>query len=163
MAVRSPFYPYPGRLRPSSHGSALGVERLHNRIRKQWSVHDSACCRPPPSSSSLPPPPHLPANLLATIPLLGGAYPAGSTGKTTTSWLVRGIFEEMVLRTGMIGSLEYALGIDRMTHDGNMWESAEEDPTIERCPTPPPPSCLLPPAPHFRSAALAHPQNKAIA
>ena len=30
---------------------------------------------------------------------------AGSSGKTTTSWLVRGIFEELEQVTGMIGAL----------------------------------------------------------
>lgn len=58
---------------------------------------------------------------------------AGSRGKTTTSWLVRGIFEEMQLVTGMIGSLEYSIAVDKMTADGNLWMPDEEDPTLRRC------------------------------
>jgi hypothetical protein len=37
----------------------------------------------------------------------------GSSGKTTVSWLVRGLLEEMQQLTGMVGSIEYALAEDR--------------------------------------------------
>lgn len=56
----------------------------------------------------------------------------GSRGKTTTSWLVRGIFEEMQLVTGMVGSLENSIAVDKMTEDGDLWQADEEDPTLER-------------------------------
>lgn len=58
---------------------------------------------------------------------------AGSKGKTTTSWLVRGIFEEMQLVTGLVGTLEYSLAVDKMTEDGDLWKPDEEDITLERC------------------------------
>lgn len=37
----------------------------------------------------------------------------GSSGKTTVSWLVRGLLEEMQQLTGMVGNIEYALAEDR--------------------------------------------------
>ena len=59
-------------------------------------------------------------------------HQAGSKGKTTTSWLVRGIFEEMQLVTGMVGTLEYSLAVDKMTENGDLWKPEEEDITLER-------------------------------
>lgn len=59
-------------------------------------------------------------------------YQAGSKGKTTTSWLVRGIFEEMQLVTGMVGTLEYSLAVDKMNENGDLWKPEEEDITLER-------------------------------
>ncbi|KAK9805281.1 hypothetical protein WJX72_010844 [[Myrmecia] bisecta] len=61
----------------------------------------------------------------------------GTNGKTTTTWLIRGIFEELDQPTGMIGTIEYALGVDRMTPSGDLWRPTEEDPTLSRdCSTP---------------------------
>jgi len=42
----------------------------------------------------------------------------GTKGKTTTTWLIRGIFEEMLKLTGMIGGIEYALAEDLVNDDG---------------------------------------------
>lgn len=57
---------------------------------------------------------------------------AGSKGKTSTAWLVRGIFEEMQKVTGMIGSIEYSIAVDKMTSDGDLWEPDLEDTTLQR-------------------------------
>lgn len=57
---------------------------------------------------------------------------AGSKGKTTTSWLVRGIFEEMQLVTGMVGSLEYSIAVDKLTVNGDMWKAEKKDITLDR-------------------------------
>eukprot|EP00208_Stichococcus_sp_RCC1054_P003770 CAMPEP_0206139342 /NCGR_PEP_ID=MMETSP1473-20131121/5544_1 /ASSEMBLY_ACC=CAM_ASM_001109 /TAXON_ID=1461547 /ORGANISM="Stichococcus sp, Strain RCC1054" /LENGTH=890 /DNA_ID=CAMNT_0053533095 /DNA_START=451 /DNA_END=3123 /DNA_ORIENTATION=- len=56
----------------------------------------------------------------------------GDTGKTTTTWLIRGIFEELSQLTGMIGSVEYAISTDRLDDDGDLWVPIEEDTTLER-------------------------------
>ena len=56
----------------------------------------------------------------------------GSRGKTTTAWLVRGIYEELRKVTGMIGTIEYAITTDKMTADGDLWEPTVEDTTLER-------------------------------
>jgi len=56
----------------------------------------------------------------------------GSYGKTTSSWLARGIFEENEELTLMIGETEYALAEDRLTREGDMWEPEEEDVTLQR-------------------------------
>lgn len=56
----------------------------------------------------------------------------GTSGKTTVSWLVRGMLEEIGALTGMVGSIEYALAEDRLTPDGDLWEADEEDPTRKR-------------------------------
>ena len=58
---------------------------------------------------------------------------AGTTGKTTTSWLIRGIFEAIPQLTGMIGSIEYAIAHDKLTEDGDLWVPDEDDPTLQRC------------------------------
>ena len=55
----------------------------------------------------------------------------GTNGKTTTTWLVRGILEEAGLSTGMLGTVEYALAEHRLDISGNFWEGGEEDPTLE--------------------------------
>ena len=65
--------------------------------------------------------------------LRGAPFWAGSKGKTTTSWLVRGIFEEMQLVTGMVGSLEYSLAVDKLTQKGDLWQPDQEDITLQRC------------------------------
>ncbi|MEW5299762.1 MAG: hypothetical protein WDW36_002742 [Sanguina aurantia] len=61
----------------------------------------------------------------------------GSSGKTTVSWLVRGILEQLEQLTGMIGSLEYALAEHRMDMDGDAWVASERDPTEGRSSTQP--------------------------
>lgn len=58
--------------------------------------------------------------------------PAGSSGKTTTSWLIRGIFEEWGKLTGMMGSIENALYADKLDAEGNLWVPDEADPTLDR-------------------------------
>lgn len=56
----------------------------------------------------------------------------GSKGKTTASWFVRGIFEEMQNVTGMVGSIENAISVDKLTENGDLWEADEEDITLQR-------------------------------
>ncbi|KAK9840910.1 hypothetical protein WJX81_000011 [Elliptochloris bilobata] len=65
----------------------------------------------------------------------------GSAGKSTTSWYVRGIFEDWALPgtdpprvcvVGMAGSLENAVDVLRMDRQGDLWEPEEEDPTLDR-------------------------------
>jgi UDP-N-acetylmuramoyl-L-alanyl-D-glutamate--2,6-diaminopimelate ligase len=65
---------------------------------------------------------------------------AGSSGKTTTSWLIRGIFEEWGKLTGMVGSIENALYADKLDTEGNLWVPDEADPTLDRCAAKPNPS-----------------------
>ncbi len=58
----------------------------------------------------------------------------GTNGKTTTTWLVRGILEEAGFITGMIGTVEYGLAEHRLDATGEVWEppsGAEPDPTLE--------------------------------
>ena len=70
-----------------------------------------------------------------------GTACAGSAGKSTTCWYVRGIFEDWALPgsdpprvcvVGMTGSLENAVDVLRMDRQGNLWEPEEDDPTLER-------------------------------
>lgn len=56
----------------------------------------------------------------------------GSLGKTTTSWLIRGMLEEVGQVVGMAGSIEYAISEDRLDEDGYLWEALEEDPSEGR-------------------------------
>ena len=56
----------------------------------------------------------------------------GTSGKTTTAWLIRGIFEEWGKLTGMAGSIENALYADKLDREGNLWAPQEPDPTIDR-------------------------------
>lgn len=56
----------------------------------------------------------------------------GTSGKTTVSWLVRGVLEELGQTTGMISSIEYGLAEDRLDDEGDLWEAEEPDPTAER-------------------------------
>lgn len=56
----------------------------------------------------------------------------GSYGKTVSSWLTRGIFEENEELTLMIGDTEYALAEDRLTRQGEIWVADEEDVTLNR-------------------------------
>ncbi len=67
---------------------------------------------------------------------------AGSAGKSTTAWYVRGIFEDWALPgsepprvcvVGMAGSLENAVDVARLDRQGNLWQPEEEDPTLDRC------------------------------
>ena len=57
---------------------------------------------------------------------------AGSAGKTTTAWLIRGIFEEWGKLTGMAGTIENAIYADKLDADGNLWTPDEPDPTLDR-------------------------------
>ena len=73
----------------------------------------------------------------------GTSHPAcaplqGTSGKTTTAWLIRGIFEEWGKLTGMAGSIENALYADKLDREGNLWAPQEPDPTIDRHARPPP-------------------------
>ena len=61
-----------------------------------------------------------------------GACLAGSVGKTTTSWLIRGIFEEWGKLTGMAGTIENAIYADKLDAEGNLWTPDEPDPTLDR-------------------------------
>ena len=61
-----------------------------------------------------------------------GACLAGSVGKTTTSWLIRGIFEEWGKLTGMAGTIENAIYADKLDEEGNLWTPDEPDPTLDR-------------------------------
>ena len=70
-------------------------------------------------------------------PLLGevgvmGACCAGSIGKTTTAWLIRGIFEEWGKLTGMAGTIENAIYADKLDAEGALWTPDEPDPTLDR-------------------------------
>jgi hypothetical protein len=56
----------------------------------------------------------------------------GSSGKTTTSWLIRGLLEQAGQLTGMMGSIEYALAEHLMAPDGSMWLPHEPDPAAGR-------------------------------
>eukprot|EP01023_Acetabularia_acetabulum_P020462 TRINITY_DN2064_c0_g4_i1.p1 TRINITY_DN2064_c0_g4~~TRINITY_DN2064_c0_g4_i1.p1 ORF type:complete len:660 (+),score=142.08 TRINITY_DN2064_c0_g4_i1:3-1982(+) len=56
----------------------------------------------------------------------------GSHGKTTLSWLVRGILEEDGQLTGMINSMEYSIGPHLLNHEGGFWKPAEHDETRGR-------------------------------
>ena len=38
----------------------------------------------------------------------------------------------MQLVTGMVGTLEYSLAVDKMTESGELWKPEEEDITLER-------------------------------
>ncbi|CAG9460957.1 unnamed protein product [Pedinophyceae sp. YPF-701] len=66
--------------------------------------------------------------------LVGGGVigVTGTNGKTTTSWLIRGMLEETGQLVGMVGTVEYALAEDRLDPDGEIWVPKEEDPTRER-------------------------------
>jgi UDP-N-acetylmuramyl tripeptide synthase len=58
---------------------------------------------------------------------------AGSSGKTTAGWLVRAVLEEAGQLTGMIGSVEHAVGDVRLDpRTGHKWEPTEDDPTAGR-------------------------------
>lgn len=50
----------------------------------------------------------------------------GTNGKTTTSWLVRGILEEAEHLTGMVGTIEYALCNQLLSDDGQLWKDTPE-------------------------------------
>ena len=45
----------------------------------------------------------------------------GTNGKTTTSWLIRGILEEWGHLSGMVGTLEYALAEHRLDASGEVF------------------------------------------
>ncbi|KAK3284369.1 hypothetical protein CYMTET_7977 [Cymbomonas tetramitiformis] len=52
----------------------------------------------------------------------------GTNGKTTTSYLVRGILDELDHKTGVIGTIAYLAGDDKLNAEGEIWEAEEEDP-----------------------------------
>lgn len=56
----------------------------------------------------------------------------GTSGKTTTSWLIRGLLEQAGQLTGMVGSIEYALAEHLMGPEGGMWMPSEPDPAAGR-------------------------------
>lgn len=64
-----------------------------------------------------------PAQRMQTIAFVG------SYGKTTSSWLARGIFDEAEKDIGIIGDSEYAINTDRLTPEGDIWAPTEADPT----------------------------------
>jgi len=92
-------------------------------------------------------PPHIPVimvdNTLDALGKIAAAYydfPStkvdtvgivGSYGKTTTAWLSRGVFEEADGVIGMVGSIEYAMDLNKLTREGDFWVPEEEDPTAE--------------------------------
>lgn len=57
---------------------------------------------------------------------------AGSCGKTTTSWLIRGMFDELDKSAGLIGSVEYGIDEYLMNEEGDLWKRDEPDPTLRR-------------------------------
>lgn len=67
-----------------------------------------------------------PGRSMTTVTVLG------TSGKTTTSWLVRGLLEQAGQLTGMMGSIEYALAEHLMEPDGTMWVPDEPDPAAGR-------------------------------
>jgi UDP-N-acetylmuramoyl-L-alanyl-D-glutamate--2,6-diaminopimelate ligase len=56
----------------------------------------------------------------------------GTSGKTTVSWLVRGILEEAGQLVGMVGSIEHSVGEDLLTEQGKLWRPEADDPTAAR-------------------------------
>lgn len=66
----------------------------------------------------------------------------GSTGKTTTSWLIRGMFDELDKSAGLIGTVEYGIDEFLMTEDGDLWKRDEPDTTLQRESSVP--NCLTP-------------------
>ena len=68
----------------------------------------------------------------------------GTNGKTTTSWLIRSVLEEIGRSSdeearlsadvivGMIGTIEYAVAEDRLDEEGELWLPTEPDPTRQR-------------------------------
>lgn len=70
--------------------------------------------------------------LLDCIGLISEGMSAGSSGKTTTAWLIRGIFEEWGKLTGMASSIEDALYADKLNKEGDLWAPDEPDPTLDR-------------------------------
>ncbi|WIA32264.1 hypothetical protein OEZ86_003110 [Tetradesmus obliquus] len=57
---------------------------------------------------------------------------AGTNGKTTVSWLIRGVLEQAGELTGMIGSIEHALAEHQLQPDGKLWKSQVDDPAAGR-------------------------------
>lgn len=79
------------------------------------------CCMPPPAH-----PPDAPSSALSVVAV------TGTSGKTTVSWLVRGVLEQAGELTGMVGSIEHALAEHLLTPDGQLWEPREADPAAGR-------------------------------
>ena len=59
-------------------------------------------------------------------------YLTGSAGKTVTSWLIRGIFDEQDKSAGLIGTVEYGIDEFLMTEEGDLWKRDAPDPTLSR-------------------------------
>ena len=59
-------------------------------------------------------------------------FPIGSGGKTTTSWLIRGMFDELDKSAGLIGTVEYGIDEFLMNEEGDLWKRDEPDPTLTR-------------------------------
>lgn len=72
------------------------------------------------------PPAETPSRNMVTVGVVG------LLGKTTTSWLVRGILEELGQTVGLMSSIEHAIAEDRLDEDGYLWEPLEEDPSADR-------------------------------
>eukprot|EP00882_Tetradesmus_deserticola_P019921 GHRQ01021472.1.p1 GENE.GHRQ01021472.1~~GHRQ01021472.1.p1 ORF type:complete len:366 (+),score=136.00 GHRQ01021472.1:710-1807(+) len=56
----------------------------------------------------------------------------GTNGKTTASWLIRGVLEQAGELTGMIGSIEHALAEHQLLPDGKLWKPQVDDPAAGR-------------------------------
>lgn len=94
-----------------------------------------------PAKKTEPPPKMVPHQHLSRLASTFYNHPSkrmrvigvtGTNGKTTTSWLIRGILEEQDRLTGLIGTVEYALAEDLLTETGDLWYRTEEDPTLNR-------------------------------
>eukprot|EP00878_Enallax_costatus_P033621 GHUV01037156.1.p1 GENE.GHUV01037156.1~~GHUV01037156.1.p1 ORF type:complete len:424 (+),score=127.09 GHUV01037156.1:272-1543(+) len=57
---------------------------------------------------------------------------SGTSGKTTVSWLIRGVLEQAGQLTGMVGSIEHALAEHLVTPEGDLWEPDDIDPAEGR-------------------------------
>jgi len=53
----------------------------------------------------------------------------GTNGKTTTTWLIRGILEEWDQLVGLVGTLEYSLADARLDPRGEVWQAEDDDPS----------------------------------
>ncbi|KAK9826288.1 hypothetical protein WJX74_005823 [Apatococcus lobatus] len=56
---------------------------------------------------------------------------AGAAGKTTLTWLIRGMFEEHQQLTGVMGSLDYSLELTKLDQMGDIWEAEVKAPGEE--------------------------------
>lgn len=49
-----------------------------------------------------------------------------------TSWLIRGMFDELDKSAGLIGTVEYGIDEFLMDEEGDLWKRHESDPTLRR-------------------------------